>query len=117
MNDENFAIIPHSNNEDLLSTLKYIFISLRKSFYFFFSKLTLAQDMKSIIQIPILLFLLLFVNYGHSKTIKVATQKDYFPYSSVDSLGVYQGLLIDWWELWAVKAEVDLEFIPGNTLK
>ncbi len=73
--------------------------------------------MKSNIQIPILLFLLLFISPVHSRTIKVATQKDYFPYSSVDSLGRFNGLLIDWWELWAVKAGVDLEFIPGNTME
>ncbi len=73
--------------------------------------------MKSLLQIPILLFLLLYADSLHSRTIKVATQNDYFPYSSVDSLGRYEGLLIDWWELWAVKAGVDIEFIPGNTME
>jgi len=71
--------------------------------------------MKSLLQIPILLFLLLYANSLQSRTIKVATQKDYFPYSSMDSIGIYKGLLIEWWELWAVKAGVDLEFIPGST--
>ena len=49
-----------------------------------------------------------------AKTIRVATQKDYYPYSFyVDSLGFFDGLLIDWWELWAVKAGVDLEvYLP-----
>jgi ABC-type amino acid transport substrate-binding protein len=73
--------------------------------------------MKSIIQIPILLFLLLYGNSLHSRTIRVATQKDYYPYSTVDSFGIYEGFLIDWWELWADKAGVDLEFIPGSTME
>lgn len=73
--------------------------------------------MKRIIQIPILLFLLLYVNSLQSRTIKIATQKDYYPYSSLDSLGVYEGFLIDWWELWALKAGVDLEFIPGSSME
>jgi hypothetical protein len=73
--------------------------------------------MKSIIQIPLLLFLLLYTTSLQSRTIKVATQRDYYPYSSVDSLGIFEGFLIDWWELWALKAGVDLEFIPGSTLE
>ena len=73
--------------------------------------------MKSIIQIPILFLLLLYASSLHSRTIKVATQKDYYPYSTVDSLGIYDGFLIDWWELWALKAGVDLEFIPGSALE
>jgi ABC-type amino acid transport substrate-binding protein len=73
--------------------------------------------MKSIIQISLLLFLLLYTTSLQSRTIKVATQRDYYPYSSVDSLGIFEGFLIDWWELWALKAGVDLEFIPGSTLE
>jgi ABC-type amino acid transport substrate-binding protein len=73
--------------------------------------------MKSIIQIPLLLFLLLYTTSLQSRTIKVATQRDYYPYSSVDSLGIFEGFLIDWWELWALKAGVDLEFIPGSTME
>jgi hypothetical protein len=47
----------------------------------------------------------------------VATQKDYYPYSQIDSLGIYEGFLIDWWQLWALKAGVDIEFIPGTTME
>lgn len=73
--------------------------------------------MKRITYIPILLILLLFADSLQSRTIKVATQKDYRPFSYVDSLGMYNGILVDWWELWAVKAGVDVEFIPGSTME
>ncbi len=73
--------------------------------------------MKSIIQIPLLLFLLLLEDSLPARTIKVATQDEYRPYSYIDSSGVYSGILIDWWELWAVKAGVKLEFIPGSTME
>ena len=74
--------------------------------------------MKRIIQIQILLFFLLFVITIQARTIKVATQKDYFPYSYVDSIeGSSIGLLVDWWELWAAKAGVDIEFIQGSTME
>jgi hypothetical protein len=89
----------------------------------FFSKLSLAADMKKSILLSLLAkampigIICLFLGMATltAKTIRVATQKDYFPYSYIDSLGLYSGLLIDWWELWAVKAGVDLEFIPGST--
>ena len=74
--------------------------------------------MKRIILIPLYLFFLLFADTLQARTIKVATQKDYFPYSSyVDSLGLFEGLLVDWWDLWALKAGVDIEFIPGSTME
>jgi hypothetical protein len=70
--------------------------------------------MKKIILTSILL-VLFFISTLEARTIRVATQKDYRPYSYVDSIGLFNGILIDWWELWAVKAGVDLEFIAGST--
>lgn len=73
--------------------------------------------MKKLILIPLFLFFLLFADALQSRTIKVATQKDYYPYSYEDSLGVFGGFLVDWWELWSLKAGVEIEFIPGSTLE
>lgn len=70
--------------------------------------------MKKIILTSILL-VLFYISTLEARTIRVATQKDYRPYSYVDSIGLFNGILIDWWELWAVKAGVDLEFIAGST--
>jgi len=74
--------------------------------------------MKRLISVSILLLFTLSAQIAESRTIKVATQKDYYPYSYVDSIdGSSEGLLVDWWELWAVKAGVDIEFIHGSTLE
>ena len=70
--------------------------------------------MKKTIFVPFLLVLFCIITL-EARTIRVATQKDYYPYSYVDSIGLFNGILIDWWELWALKAGVDLEFIAGST--
>jgi ABC-type amino acid transport substrate-binding protein len=70
--------------------------------------------MKKYLIIP-LLIIILFADTLKAETIKIATQKDYYPYSFVDSIGLFNGILIDWWELWGVKAGVEVEFIAGTT--
>ena len=54
------------------------------------------------------------LNIYATPTIKVAHPKDYYPYSAVDESGESVGILIDWWNLWAQKAGVDIVFI-GDT--
>lgn len=74
--------------------------------------------MKKSIHLSLFICFVFSVNTILARTIRVATQKDYYPYSSIDSLdsaGNPTGLLIDWWKLWAEKAEVELEFITGST--
>jgi len=71
--------------------------------------------MQRTILILLLIYLVFSVQAMSAKAIRIATQKDYYPYSSLDSLGNPKGLLIDWWKLWADKAEVEVEFITGST--
>ncbi len=47
--------------------------------------------------------------------IKIAHQKDYYPYSWVNEKGQAEGILIDWWKLWGQKTDTEVEFIHGST--
>lgn len=61
------------------------------------------------------LIFVLFIPQLKAQTVRIACQHDYYPYSWIDSLGKQQGLLIDYWNLWAEKTGATLEFIPGPT--
>ena len=72
--------------------------------------------MQKLIPLLLSICLLFSVHTISAQAIRIATQKDYFPYSSEDSItGNPKGLLIDWWNLWAEKVEVDLVFIIAST--
>ena len=49
-------------------------------------------------------------------SIRVAHQKNYYPYSYVDEWGNPSGILIDWWNLWAEKTNSHIKFVPGSTV-
>jgi Bacterial extracellular solute-binding proteins, family 3 len=68
--------------------------------------------------LTLLLFLILislFQNGYASENLRIAHQKEFEPYSWVDSAGNAQGMFIDWWRIWSEKTNVELEFIPGNS--
>lgn len=47
------------------------------------------------------------------KTYKICFNQDLLPYVKYDSLSnQWDGLILDWWELWASKVNVEAEFIP-----
>jgi ABC-type amino acid transport substrate-binding protein len=54
---------------------------------------------------------------GHARAVPepltIACYQDYPPYSDVDDQGNPQGLLIDFWRLWAQKNQVSVTFAPG----
>ena len=47
-------------------------------------------------------------------TLVIAHQVDYRPYCHLDDAGNSDGFLIDWWNLWASKAGVDVRFRSGT---
>jgi ABC-type amino acid transport substrate-binding protein len=50
---------------------------------------------------------------NESKTYKVGCNENYYPYIVKNNeTGELEGIIIDWWNLWAEKAEVEIEFIP-----
>jgi hypothetical protein len=61
------------------------------------------------------LFTLIIGLTSVSQTIKVAHQDNFYPYSWCDSSGKPMGFLIDWWKLWAKKANVLIEFKRGSS--
>ncbi len=48
------------------------------------------------------------------QTIKVAYPDNFYPYCWQDTAGKARGFLIDWWNLWATKAHVNIEFIGAS---
>lgn len=48
-----------------------------------------------------------------SKTYKVCYYRDFVPYVNYDTIThEWNGIILDWWNLWATKAGVSVEFIP-----
>ena len=51
----------------------------------------------------------------HANTITIAHQNNYPPYASIGKSGEPQGVLIDWWKLWATKTGTNVKFVNGTT--
>lgn len=57
--------------------------------------------------IPVLLF------SAEAKTYKIGCNENYYPYIiKNEETGELQGIVIDWWNLWAEKKDVNIEFVP-----
>ena len=63
-----------------------------------------------------LIIILLLLNTGllNAKIFTIAHHKDYYPFAFVDKNGESQGFLIDYWKLWAEKANVDIVLLPAD---
>ncbi len=51
---------------------------------------------------------------AQTKTYKIACLNDYYPYSAVNADNELEGILIDWWNLWAKEAGVEVAFVPTD---
>lgn len=58
-----------------------------------------------------LLLIIFFITAIYAKPIKIVHPDNYYPYSFEDSTGTSQGILIDWWKLWAEKSDTTVEFV------
>jgi Schlafen, AlbA_2/Bacterial extracellular solute-binding proteins, family 3 len=79
------------------------------------SRLYLTPMILRRISLIMLLTAYLAVSTLRADTITVAHQIDYFPYCWVDDTGLSQGILVDWWELWASKVDKELSFKAATT--
>ncbi len=70
------------------------------------------MKLKAALLLPFIFLLLSLPLF--SQTIRVAHQKDYYPYSWSDSAGNPKGFLIEWWKLWATKVHVKVTFVSGS---
>ena len=68
-----------------------------------------------------LVLLTIFIGYGAvffstalAESLTIACYKDYRPYSYINAQGKIEGVLIDFWRLWADKNHVELVFVPGH---
>lgn len=63
-----------------------------------------------------LFILLLFINFlfSNTNTIKIAISNNMVPYSFVDENGNPDGILVDYWKLWAKKNNHKIEFIASS---
>ncbi|MCT4585756.1 MAG: transporter substrate-binding domain-containing protein [Peptostreptococcaceae bacterium] len=60
---------------------------------------------------------LAFYSYSENvdnKKIKISYAKDLYPYHFTNDFGKPDGILNDYWKLWAKKVNVDIEFIEGS---
>lgn len=65
--------------------------------------------------LTLLLATLLLPNFvaAQQKTYKIGCNENYYPYILFDEeTGELQGIVIDWWKLWAEKTNSKVEFIP-----
>ena len=53
--------------------------------------------------------------FTYAETITIAHQKNYPPYASIGKTGEPEGVLIDWWKLWATKTSTDIKFVSGTS--
>ena len=51
--------------------------------------------------------------WADPKPLTIACYQNYPPYSYVNGQGEAQGLLIDFWQLWAQKNKISVTFVPG----
>jgi len=75
---------------------------------------TISINKKAFLFLSIFVFALASYNTSAAQTYKVACLKDYYPYSMVNEDNELAGILIDWWELWAKEANVDIVFVPTS---
>ena len=63
----------------------------------------------------VLLFIFLFncFLYSHNKKFKVSFDPDYAPFSYLEN-NKAEGLLVDYWKLWAEKNDYEIEFVNGK---
>ena len=61
-----------------------------------------------------LLALFLSASTLFADTLTIAHQIDYYPYCWIDDTGNSDGLLIDWWRLWATKVDKTIVFRAGS---
>ena len=52
--------------------------------------------------------------WADPKPLTIACYENYPPYSDVNGQGAPQGLLIDFWRLWAQKSQIPVNFVPGS---
>ena len=69
--------------------------------------------MKTAFATIFIVFFICFFTYA--ETITIAHQKNYPPYASIGKTGESQGVLIDWWKLWATKTGTDIKFVSGTS--
>lgn len=61
----------------------------------------------------ILIFILSFsATFVLAETYKIGCIEDYYPYTTVNSDGELEGIVIDWWELLSKKTGVKFEYVP-----
>ena len=65
-----------------------------------------------IIKILISIILILSTLFADEKPIKIAISKDMVPYSFIDENKQPSGIFVDYWRLWAKKANKKIEFVP-----
>lgn len=61
-----------------------------------------------------LLPILFVITAIFAKPLKIVHPDNYYPYSFTDSTGVSQGILIDWWKIWADEMDTAVEFLPAD---
>ncbi len=67
---------------------------------------------KNRIQFSLTVFILFFSLTSFSQTYKIGCVEDYYPYISTNNNGEFEGIIIDWWNLWSEKTGVAIEFVP-----
>ena len=58
----------------------------------------------------ILLVSIAFLGASPKDTLHIGIAEGYYPFSYQDSLGEPEGILVDWWELWAKRNETPISF-------
>lgn len=51
---------------------------------------------------------------AYARTVSITHSIDYKPYIFLDENGEAQGLIVDYWRLWAQKVNVEIKFVPEN---
>jgi len=72
--------------------------------------------LKKILALAAVLFFFGVIGFStaHALILNIACYKDYRPYSYVNDKGQVVGMLIDFWNIWAEKNQVELTFLPGS---
>lgn len=65
--------------------------------------------------LAILFFTLVAVISVNAESYVIAHQNNYPPYASIGKSGEPEGVLIDWWKLWATKTSSEIKFVAGTT--
>lgn len=68
---------------------------------------------KLLTSILFLVLLPLFLFSSETKTYKIGCNENYYPYIIHNKeTGALEGIVLDWWKLWAEKTNVKIEFVP-----